>query len=598
MPGIVRRLFIRRAAALCFVLASCGQAQTYELLAPLGSRDGGPLILTGDAEPADSGERDANVMIGVDGGPIPQRRADGEPCTADSQCEHEKCLPDPAFPGGFCTKTNCRNDSECSAPSDVCVSRTGPDICANGCTSDGDCRDGYLCYAASSGEDLACLPAGQKPVQKKFDGEACERDNECEGGTCLQHPTWPDGHCTTEQCGLAVECKEGDHDAACFSTQQVCLWTCATSADCRDGYVCSPQPQSLFRACVPSSAIEPEMYPFDMTCGLAATNGELHIPFTVSPNANAYTITVLTRDMSFLSPSLLATPAGDLQLNGDHLFMSGTAQIHGWVAPFNVPMVQQDAMMVTPGLHEISFFTETTDACWYYLEERTPGTKIDIDFYFVGVPGLDAARAQNDRDFTQLVTELDRIFQQIDLSVGRTRFHDITARSDVERFSVIQSDGDFLELMSRSVQPSGADLDDHLSVNVFFVETITIGALGISSALGGPPGLHHTTASGVVSTSEFFGTMGTDPFTGEPIDGDLLSALIVAHEIGHYMNLYHTTEIDGSAHDPVLDTEECTNIMQPETCAVAGNVMFSSAIGTNFTPGQGFSMQSHALSKE
>jgi hypothetical protein len=592
-------LFPRSLAFALLFLAGCNQAQTFELLAPPGSVQDAGIASTSDAG-GDAG--DAEVTVPADSGlPPPPKLPDGAPCGLDSQCEHGECLPHPAFPEGFCTKNNCRRDEECSTDNDVCASRVGPDICANKCNGDGDCRDGYLCYSPSAGEDLVCLPASQKPVERKFDGEPCTRDGDCVGGTCFLDPTWPDGHCTTTECipSSSMSCNEGTHSAFCSSAYNACLWSCADSNDCREGYSCTGLPASIVRGCVPSAPIEPEEFPFDMTCGLVPRQNALLIDYDIAPDTTSYMITVLTRDTAqILSDSIVLPSGGAVSMLSDQFYMTATAQIQGWVAPYNVPMVEQDASLVEPGRHTLAVSTPSTDACWYLIEERTPGSVIDLDLYFVGVPRLNAASAQNDADFAQLLAETDRIFQQVDLGIGRVRYHDITNRRDLERFSTITSDADFLELMSRSVAPADRDLDSHLSVNVFFVETITIGALGISSALGGPPGLHGTTASGVVSTSEFFRQRLMDPFTGQEIDGDVLSGLIVAHEIGHYLNLYHVSESDGVTHDPVLDTAECTLMFPPEQCGAAGNVMFSSAIGTDFTPGQGMSMKAHPLTKD
>ena len=42
---------------------------------------------------------------------------------------------------------------------------------------------------------------------------------------------------------------------------------------------------------------------------------------------------------------------------------------------------------------------------------------------------------------------------------------------------------------------------------------------------------------------------------GEP--APWLTATLIAHELGHQLGLFHTTEADGSAHDPISDTPEC-----------------------------------------
>ncbi len=57
-----------------------------------------------------------------------------------------------------------------------------------------------------------------------------------------------------------------------------------------------------------------------------------------------------------------------------------------------------------------------------------------------------------------------------------------------------------------------------------------------------------------------------------------------AHEMGHFLGLFHTSEYTGSSHDPVVDTPECSGSrdvngsgsLEVEECAGLGddNLMF------------------------
>ena len=59
-------------------------------------------------------------------------------------------------------------------------------------------------------------------------------------------------------------------------------------------------------------------------------------------------------------------------------------------------------------------------------------------------------------------------------------------------------------------------------------------------------GLHGTARSGVA--------LAIDPM-GDLEDGDL----VLLHEIGHFLGLFHTTESSGTVLDPLADTVECTS---------------------------------------
>lgn len=580
----------RGASPLILILTACNVAPTFELLTPPNGVDASAIEnpIDGGVRP-DSGHSTEPLLT------------DGQPCARDNQCEHAKCMPDPAFPQGYCTKQNCTRDNQCSTANDVCAKRAGPDICANKCTADSECRMGYACFAPTDGEDKVCLPASQKPVEKKFDGESCRRNADCKSNTCMPSPDWPDGSCTHQNCGVQDECSIGMHDTDCINSQigPFCAWTCAIESDCRDGYRCITVSANE-KACLPQFLVppigEPSDYPFPLICGVRSNNGVVNVDFTVARATRSYTITALARDGINLQPRGLILPSGgSVDFTGDHLFQALTAELQGWIAPFTIPMVEQDEALKEAGMHRLVFDSASQDVCWYLIEESTPGTKIDFEIYFVGVDGLDARSAPRDQGFQQMLTELDRIYGQVGLNVGRVRYHDVTR--DVDRFSVLSSEADFYELMAKSVAPMSSELDEHMTVNVFFVKTITIGALGISSAIGGPPALHGTTASGVVATAEFLNMDVPSPWTGETVDGDLLTSIIVAHEVGHFLNLWHTSDVDGS-NDPVLDTAECAPDVPPDECGAFGNVMYSAGVGSELTPGQGYSVQAHVLSKE
>ena len=123
------------------------------------------------------------------------------------------------------------------------------------------------------------------------------------------------------------------------------------------------------------------------------------------------------------------------------------------------------------------------------------------------------------------------------------------------------------------------------TVNLFFVEDQLSGesaAYGVSGGLPGPTGI----ASSWNGVLNFL----TAHATGTTLNTQLLGET-AAHEMGHWLGLYHTSESTGTSFDPLSDTAECPisrdndsdGKVYPEECDGYGadNVMFWTAWSTS-----------------
>lgn len=90
------------------------------------------------------------------------------------------------------------------------------------------------------------------------------------------------------------------------------------------------------------------------------------------------------------------------------------------------------------------------------------------------------------------------------------------------------------------------------ALNIFFIEDFAheAGTLGIAAGIPGPMGIQNTAGSGVVVS--VYGHL-----TGDGVVDTALMGGTMAHELGHQLGLYHSTEAEGETFDVITDTPEC-----------------------------------------
>lgn len=417
-------------------------------------------------------------------------------------------------------------------------------------------------------------PVDATPSSLAVDGEACGRHSDCEGGLCLFGDDWPEGYCTTQNCQTWEDCASNGEDNRCLQGDggvNFCVRMCESNEDCRPGYACSWIGRGA-AICLkdPVQPIEPGSGTIELTC-TPSSNRQVTLEYDISPDTVAYMVTPVSLEGRRISPSAIYTPSGKtIDMRRGNAFQSTPAELFGSMNPTIVPATAYHANQLESGRHSYVLQTDSREVCHYLLEEKTLGTRLDLDVYLVGVPGISAATASGNTNMQSVLAHFEEIFLQAGIGVGQVRFHDIGG-ADQQRYSVIRSEEDVMNLVSLSTTPS-----DILSMNIFFVQQFAFsdggGTIGISMGLPGPAGLHGTYGSGVVFTSEYMNTTFRDG--GEWVSGDDFTGIVLAHEVGHYLGLFHTSEQYGYSHDPLLDTPECTRNNFPSRCPDLGNLMF------------------------
>jgi hypothetical protein len=588
-------------ALLLVTIGACGREAS----------EGSPLDAGTDTG-ADTGTPDASddaTDLGADGVDVPVTQSNhGALCVDGGECDGGTCMTGDGFPEGYCTLEGCIDDFACGGDS-YCVSDEVNALCAPSCTFDTDCRAGYECAALPGRDGLACLPADffEFPADA-VDGEACLADGDCRSGGCLGDG-WPNGYCTTVDCQSREDCASDGENNQCllqerFGGQNFCVRICSTSDECRQGYICRALGGGQ-GYCAPDPSepigVDPSDYPFEITCGEVDGDGTYRFEYDIPAGTTSYMVVPFAPNGGTLLPLQVDLPSGAVvDFGEENSFQLAGAQLFGYVNPVVFPPSEEFGDQLEVGAHTFHLETDSSRVCHYVLTEAAPGTTIDMNVYLVGIPGTNARTAPSDPDLQELLAAFDEIYGQIGIRLGEVRYYDIDGDAE-DAYQILRNDAQVEELVALSDLP-GASYDEVLSVNVFFVRAMAFeggagGAIGISSGLPGPAALHGMGASGVVFTSEYLGETFRDG--GGTVDGNDYTAQIFAHEVGHYLGLFHTSEQQGSGFDPITDTPECSGEQWPR-CADINNLMFPFAgiAHTEISAGQASVLRVNPLTKD
>ena len=528
--------------------------------------------------------------------PFDPTRFDGESCSINPDCKGGACLTDiSGWPDGMCTTLNC--EEGCNGESRACLPLLGTTTaCLVRCESSDECRTGYFCDKLAN--EKVCLPLTvDGPVPGRA-GSGCENNDDCNDGLECDL-TQPGGYCLYPSCELCGE------DGSCVDGA-FCGQKCSETRDCRVGYVCRERGGD-HPACVPAPAVTNSANyvttatVLDITCNARNvgvdgdrirweldfnapdSEGFVVVPVVASGLLEPFAIRGpedLTIDLvkTYKHQNVRATELENLGTEPEGLFKTVSFD---W--PIQVPYAPQFASYAVPnGAYTMFVETDGEPPCLYVLA-ADQGSQLDLNIYLVGLENLSAATAPDDPDVQAVLSRVDVILAQVGVQLGQVRFFDPDEET-VERYQIVRGFSDVRKLTALT-PPPGPSLDEHLSVNLFWVQDIIVAntsglLLGVSAGLPGAPGMHGNANNGLVFRVADIG-----------FNNDFV-AFIMTHEISHYLGLRHTTEIQNGLDsvdaadydalvgltDPLSDTPVCDNVLAKGSgCPDFNNLMFPAA---------------------
>jgi hypothetical protein len=504
----------------------------------------------------------------------------GDPdCREGYVCDYATCRP-PCTRDEFCTapdscmqgrcKGACQTDEDCKSPT-----RCRGGKCIPPCKTDEDCVPGNVCNPQTGD----CSPKPGIPM-----GQACTPADECATAYCLPTRRICSVKCTASAkcpsgyvCGLekvdkekngtfeSVEadcvpvkgkgvagapCTKDDDCASSHCYDGLCMEACTVDSECSAGQQCVSVNILLdggipkFKGCVLRQGAT------TYVLGTFPVDGKPH-GFDIPPNASSF---VLVTDVA--STTEIGAVGQFLDPAGKALYSNPQTACDEYTQPIRSFAMEQIASIYVPNTPSVKL---TPGVYTYYLSSSAGLTgpitvrlqlklgvaqkgTLNINWFFLNLAGtcipggtLNAASAPTHSWMNKVRNNMLTILKSAGLSIGKETFANLNNPAlDVidETLTGISPEVQQLFSSTKGIQGN--------AVNIFLVRKIqaqgTGGGevLGMAGGIPGPLGLHGYVHSGLMVSAD---TACYEQYGYNP-------GHTVAHEIGHYLGLFHSQERD------------------------------------------------------
>jgi len=466
-------------------------------------------------------------------------------------------------PGSVAARDARPSDGGGDAPTDTGEPDTGPFDAGppSPCAADRECGFRH-CVAdvAFLGEDLESVPLVCGALGPgASDGAFCNVASECDRGLCVVAGTCVEPCIDDTDCGGVKRCREVLARTGALSLQP-------------------------YRGCVAlhDAPLDVVVEIEEREDALRGRERELVLDRLETPGPTTWVVSGAAGLR--IDPRLLTDPAGEVLYDHDAVALGVPPPVNP-VVSFGRPLtvlVPNSPRRVPAGTTYLlrAAADERTDALIVSFGVEGPSRRtIDLDLYYVGGMGFRSSGLRGPRVVAEALDEVEAI---LGLRIGTVRQHEVVGGTRGS-FAILEesSDGDFPELDELFRLSAGGGRP---SINLFFVRQAGM-ALGVSGGIPGPAPMHGTDGSGIAIAADFIGAPGLPSL-----------AQVLAHELGHHLGLFHTTERVGIVLEPLGDTPECPidrdtsgdGHLSAEECRGAGadNLMFWAASGDRLTDDQ------------